>query len=59
MCLILDQANTLMNAGPKLDNPITNADVIEAILGDISKVLNGQCPSDLGKYVEQDKECNV
>jgi len=53
---ILDQANALMDAGPNDSVTITNADVIEAVLGDLLRFINNSEPSELGKLVERDKE---
>lgn len=53
---ILDMANSLMDAGPNDKAQITNADVVEAILGDLIKFLNNSAPDELTKLIERDKE---
>jgi len=52
---ILDMANTLMNAGPNVKAQITNADVVEAILGDLTKLLNNYDPVELPKLIALDE----
>jgi hypothetical protein len=56
--LITDQTNKLMNAGPSLTTGVTNADVVEAMLGDIALVQRGQAPKHLAALIAIDAEGN-
>jgi len=52
---VLDLANKLMDAPKKMNNPITDAMVVEAILEDIGKALSGKAPFELMKLVAQEE----
>jgi len=52
---ILDMANRLMDGPSNAQAQITNADVVEAILGDLVKLLNSFDPVELPKLIELDK----
>lgn len=51
---ILDQANTLLNAGPSKNGQILNIHVLEAVLGDLGRVSSGRDPRELAELVELD-----
>lgn len=53
---IIDQANTLMNGGSNVKAQITNADVVEAILGDLLRLINNFDPVELPGLIALDSE---
>jgi len=52
---ILDMANRLMDGPGSVNAQITNADVVEAILGDLTKLLNNFDPVELPKLIALDE----
>lgn len=49
---IVDVADALMNGR---GNGITNADVVEALIGDVRHVANGTAPRELAELVTRDR----
>lgn len=48
---IIDEANTLMDAGPHDGRGVTNVEVVEALIWDIGKLLNNQEPTGIAELL--------
>lgn len=53
---VLAQADELLNKPGKVGNPISNLDVLEAVLGDIGRVMSNRDPVSLALLVERDSD---
>lgn len=51
---IVAQANTLMDASPVVNPKVTNAMVIEALIGDVSEVSANRAPCWLADLIKLD-----
>lgn len=48
---IIDQTNRLMDAGPYDGRNVSNVDVIEALIGDLGKLVNNRPPMHLAELL--------
>jgi hypothetical protein len=58
MSMITKQTDMLMNSGASVNPRVTNADVIEAMLGDIALVQRGNAPRHLAALIVIEVEGN-
>ncbi len=55
MNIIIEQTNRLMDAPAKVNPCVTNADVVEALLGDVMHIRDGRAPKELAALIERDE----
>jgi hypothetical protein len=54
LSVLYDNVNTLMDVPPSMTPVMTNAEIIEAILGDIQRILANKDTKDVAALIDRD-----